>query len=215
MSQAHATESDPQAGLRERNKREKLERITRAAGDLFREQGFDGTTGRQICERAGIGTGTLFLYVRDKRDLLSLIFQPLAQKVFARLSRGLGKDERLLDGLMRFFGALFRLYARDQAISRLFVQDLLLRGDPSPELQKLNDELEGRLVELVHDAQARSELRSDIPAEVLGLAFLAHYGFWLQLWLGAGGVSRQGAVRGLRSALQLQINGAGPIRRHD
>ena len=56
-------------GLRERNKREKLVRIRAAARALFAKRGFEATTAREICERAGIGTGTLFLYVKD----LSLI----------------------------------------------------------------------------------------------------------------------------------------------
>ena len=208
MPQVHPMENAEAPGLRERNKREKLERITQAAGDLFREQGFESTTGRQICERAGIGTGTLFLYVKDKRELLSLIFRPLAESIFVRLSRGLGRDESLVDGMVRLFGAFFRLYARDHAIARLFVQDLLFRGDDSPELQRLHYELQARVTELVRDAQAREELRSDISTARLGAAFLAHYVFWIQAWLGSGGVSQRAASQGLRSALQLQFEGA-------
>lgn len=208
MPQIQPIKNDEKPGLRERNKRDKLERIVQAAGDLFREQGFEQTTGRQICDRAGIGTGTLFLYVKDKRELLALIFQPLARDVFARLSRGLGKNESLLEGLARLFGALFRLYARDHAISTLFVQDLLFSGDDSPGMQSLHDELRDRVIELVGDAQERKELRSDLSAEQLSIAFLAHYGLWLQLWLGSGGVSQRAATQGLRSALQLQFEGA-------
>ncbi len=213
MLQNRTVEGRHTPGLRERNKREKLERITRVAGDLFREQGFDGTTARQICERADIGTGTLFLYVKDKRELLSLIFQPLAQEVFSRLTRGLAKDESLVDGLSRIFGAFFRLYAGDPAISRLFVQDLLLRGDDYPELRRLQGELQRRVFDLVRDAQTRKELRSDIPSEELGMLFLAHYVFWLQLWLGSGEMSKRAATQGLRAALQLQLDGTRKTRR--
>ena len=213
MPQIDVVESGPKPGLRERNKRDKLERIVQAAGDLFREQGFEQTTGRQICERAGIGTGTLFLYVKDKRELLSLIFEPLANEVFARLPRGLGSKESLVDGLARLFGALFRLYARDHTISKLFVQDLLFSGYDSPGMQTLHDELRDRVVELVRDAQARKALRSDISAEQLSTAFLAHYVFWLQLWLGSGGVSQRVANQGLRSALRLQFEGVRMTRK--
>ena len=196
-------------GRRERNKREKLERITQAASDLFREQGFEQTTGRQICERADIGTGTLFLYVKDKRELLSLIFQPRARQTFARLPCGLGRNESLLDALMRVFGAFFRLYGQDPEMSRFFVQDLLFRNNDNPGLVMLDKELQARVAALVRDAQERQMLRSDLPVEEAGLAFLAHYTFWLQLWLGSGNISRHGAIRGLRSALQIQIDGAG------
>ena len=53
-------------GLRESNKQEKLERITRAARILFTQKGFDGTTTREIAHRARVGAGTLFLYAKDR-----------------------------------------------------------------------------------------------------------------------------------------------------
>ncbi|WP_433696697.1 TetR/AcrR family transcriptional regulator [Nocardiopsis sp. CA-288880] len=60
-------------GRRERNKQQKLERITAAAGELFAEHGIDEVTTQQIAERADIGTGTLFLYAKSKGELLLLV----------------------------------------------------------------------------------------------------------------------------------------------
>lgn len=61
------------AGRRERNKQVKLERIVAAAKELFAEQGVDEVTTQQIAERADIGAGTLFLYVKNKGELLLLV----------------------------------------------------------------------------------------------------------------------------------------------
>ncbi len=66
------TSSAPPLGRRERNKREKLERITRAASDLFSRHGVDEVTTQQIAEAADVGAGTLFLYARTKGELLLL-----------------------------------------------------------------------------------------------------------------------------------------------
>lgn len=60
-------------GRRERNKQEKLERITAAAAELFAEHGIDDVTTQQIAERADVGTGTLFLYAKTKGELLLLV----------------------------------------------------------------------------------------------------------------------------------------------
>jgi len=49
------------AGRRERNKQDKLHRITTAASELFAVHGVDEVTTQQIADRADIGTGTLFL----------------------------------------------------------------------------------------------------------------------------------------------------------
>jgi AcrR family transcriptional regulator len=60
-------------GRRERNKQAKLERITRAASELFAEHGVDEVTTQQIADKADIGTGTLFLYAKTKGELLLLV----------------------------------------------------------------------------------------------------------------------------------------------
>jgi len=60
-------------GRRERNKQDKLDRITAAASELFAEHGVDEVTTQQIADKADIGTGTLFLYAKSKGELLLLV----------------------------------------------------------------------------------------------------------------------------------------------
>lgn len=60
-------------GRRERNKQAKLERITAAASELFAKHGVDEVTTQQIADAADIGTGTLFLYAKNKGELLLLV----------------------------------------------------------------------------------------------------------------------------------------------
>ena len=56
-----------------------------AARELFLAKGFDNTTIREIALRAGVGLGTVFVYAKNKRDLLFLI----ARNGFAtRATRG-------------------------------------------------------------------------------------------------------------------------------
>ena len=65
---------DPQQpGRRERNKQEKLRRITEAASRLFADRGVDEVTTQEIADAADIGTGTLFLYAKNKGELLLLV----------------------------------------------------------------------------------------------------------------------------------------------
>jgi AcrR family transcriptional regulator len=60
-------------GRRERNKQDKLDRITAAAWELFSQHGVDEVTTQQIADKADIGTGTLFLYAKTKAELLLLV----------------------------------------------------------------------------------------------------------------------------------------------
>ena len=81
------------AGVRERSKRERQDRIMMAARTMLAEQGYDATTLRQVAERAGLGLGTLFNYISDKRDLIYLRLQSMrpaspATLRWLRLGRG-------------------------------------------------------------------------------------------------------------------------------
>jgi TetR/AcrR family transcriptional regulator len=60
------------AGRRERNKQEKLERITSVARELFAQKGISEVTTQEVAQRADIAAGTLFLYAKTKGELLLL-----------------------------------------------------------------------------------------------------------------------------------------------
>ena len=69
---------------RERNKLEKLERITAAAGELFAERGVSDVSTQEIADRADVGTGTLFLYAKTKGELLLLVQNANYERALAR-----------------------------------------------------------------------------------------------------------------------------------
>ncbi|UYO56043.1 TetR/AcrR family transcriptional regulator [Rhodopseudomonas palustris] len=58
-------------GLRERKRRETLQRISDAALELFLNKGFDATTLDEIAEAAGISRRTFFYYFASKDDILT------------------------------------------------------------------------------------------------------------------------------------------------
>ena len=190
--------------LRERNKLEKRSRILAAARELFEEHGFEQTTGRQICERAGVGTGTLFLYVSDKRELLLWVFAEDARRILERapLASG-GPVDRWLSVLGRFL----TLYARNPGLSASYVQELLFRPESPPELIQLNLDLHEVIREIAREAQTAGDLRQDVRAEEIASLVLGQYAHLVQLWLGLGALgSRQVRTR-LRSGLTLLMEG--------
>jgi AcrR family transcriptional regulator len=91
-----ATRASPSPGRRERNKQEKLARITEAAGALFAERGVDEVTTQEIADRADIGAGTLFLYAKTKGELLLMV---LNSSYVTALEDGVAEAGRLTDPL--------------------------------------------------------------------------------------------------------------------
>ncbi len=197
-------------GRRERNKQDKLARITRAARELFERKGFAGATARAICRRARVATGTLFLYARDKRELLFLVFRDEARE----LLRAAAADERACESLpaalLRLLGRFFDFYARNPTLARGIADELFLRAREPAAMAALTQELLDRLTVLVERAQRRGEVRADVPAAEQAHAFFAHYALHAQVWLAVGTLDRRLARRALRRAIDLQIEGLAP-----
>lgn len=195
-------------GLRERNKRDKLRRITRAAAELFERQGFEATTGRQICRRARIGTGTLFSYVKNKRELLFLIFREDAEQLLAEAPRRLAPGQSLVDALSDLFAPFLGFYGRNPSLSALYVRELVFRSEEGTEgMLNLNRELGACVEALLREGVESGALRPDLNLVMATTAVLAHYSFWVQAWLGVALVDRPAAQGALRGSFELMLQG--------
>ena len=202
-------ESEEPVGRRERNKGEKLKRIRAAAKRLFSDQGFEGTTTRQIANEADIGTGTLFLYAKTKEELLVLVFQEdmvqLRDDAFASLPGG----GTLLEEVFHVYRAMCEFHERDRGLGRVYVKEMGFVSGPNR--QVVDDFMEGIYLQTesrVEAAKARGEVGPDVPSLALARNLFAIYFTNLQGALGEGVCLTSSAYLNLlRESLALQLRG--------
>ncbi|MBI4900714.1 MAG: TetR/AcrR family transcriptional regulator [Actinobacteria bacterium] len=116
-------------GRRERNKQQKLDRITAAADELFGRFGVDEVTTQQIADAADIGTGTLFLYARSKAELLLLVQNThYAEAIDAGL-RAAASATSPLDAVMALVEPVVECNRRQIENGRTYLRELIF-GDP-------------------------------------------------------------------------------------
>jgi AcrR family transcriptional regulator len=86
-------------GRRERKKRERRERIYRAAQELFVQNGFDATTVEQISDRADVAPATFFNHFPSKDAVLGQMTEEVVERLRAmvaeQLARPVGAQERI------------------------------------------------------------------------------------------------------------------------
>jgi len=193
-------------GRIERGKRDKLDRIKRAARKLFGRKGFEATTTREIAAAADIGAGTLFLYAGTKEDLLVLLFREEIGRVvndaFATMPA-----RPLLDQVMHLFGAMIALHERDRGLARVFVRELPFVADRRHGVAEMMASMLGGIADLIEQAKSRGELRTYVPATRLAHSLFGLYFFQLQRWLGGDPITGPQRDEGLRAALKLQLEG--------
>ncbi|MEE2960989.1 MAG: TetR/AcrR family transcriptional regulator [Myxococcota bacterium] len=66
---------------------EKYQRILNGAMAVFAEKGFTESRVSEIAERAGVGDGTIYLYFKNKDDLLISLFEAKLEEINAGLSQ--------------------------------------------------------------------------------------------------------------------------------
>jgi len=159
------TAKTPEPPRRRRSTDEVRRRILDAAAALFTEQGFDGTTTRQIASRAGVVEPLVFRQFGSKAGLLeAVVVEPLTAFVeeFAtrwqddmRASRKL--DERVRD----FLGQLYDLLSANRDV----VVNLLLAGEPSNDGEGLVTPID-RLFETMADVSRFAGYPGDTTIKV-------------------------------------------------
>lgn len=116
-------------GRRERNKQQKLDRITAAARQLFAERGVDEVTTQEIAEMADIGAGTLFLYAKTKGELLLLVQNSTYVDALARGRSAAENIPDVLDAVMAIVRPVVECNRTQIDNGRTYLREIVF-GDP-------------------------------------------------------------------------------------
>ncbi|HEY5350519.1 MAG TPA: TetR/AcrR family transcriptional regulator [Candidatus Lustribacter sp.] len=201
-------------GLRERSKREKRRRIQYAAEAVFAEKGYAGATTREIAARAEVGAGTIFLYARDKHDLLMMIVNDALDELIERALSTLPAGASLLDQLVHVFALRFDFWMRDLDISRHAISEaypsLTRPRDGHAEVERFHERRTRTIGALA--AIVAAQQRDGAVDPLLDCELAAHLVFDVYIgenrkWLSGDRPTAAEGVATLRRVLELAIRG--------
>ena len=212
-------EPDPapvKLGLRERGKLEKRRRIRAAARDVFLEKGYDAATTREIAERADVAIGTLFVYAKDKRDLLMMIVNDDLDQANQEFGQS-KKTGALIDQLSDFFRKRYQYWGSEPRLSRPVMQETFDFLSPAtgqgPETARFYAR-RGRIVELLSDIiktkQQAGKICTDHSAEDIGSLFMTIYMTEVRRWLSNEQPEVEAGIAHLRKLMSLALCGVKP-----
>jgi AcrR family transcriptional regulator len=115
---------------RERNKQEKLDRITAAATELFAERGVDDVTTQEIADKADIGAGTLFLYAKSKSELLLLVQNSTYADALEQGKAAAEGITNTLDAVMAIVRPVVECNRKQVDNGRTYLREIVF-GDPN------------------------------------------------------------------------------------
>ena len=208
-------------GRRENSKLEKRRRISEAARAVFTEFGYKGANMREIAKRAGVATGTLFLYAPDKRSLLLWMtnedLDRATKTAFAEIAAGHAPDD-LLEQLIHIFEPRYRYWGADPELRLNALQQLVVERDvPGAAVSGLALHSQPRFImqehirDMVSTQQGRGRIRAGVDPNVVARLVLAIFSAAAGTWLRRSNTDVPVGIAELRLLLSLAIEGcAGP-----
>jgi AcrR family transcriptional regulator len=208
-------------GLRTRNKLEKLRRIKETAQNLFVAKGFDDTTMREIAVRAGVGLGTIFLYAKNKRDLLFLTINEPLENVTQQAEDAVDPMAALIDNLLSVAKPHYRFFGRQPALSRLALREMIFyeSGAQAAPFQKTRERLIRLFGHVIELAIANREIAPGELPLFAGWTVFCIFQVELRRWLANDTTNVRSGLGELERTLSLLIAGFGicadrPSRKH-
>ena len=179
-------------GLRERGKRDRLQRLHQAAAEVFRTRGYDAATTREIAQLADVSVGTLFVYAKDKRDLLFLVINDDLDAVLQRALVAAACPAPLLDQLVALLGPIYAYFAGEPELARPTLREVTHYDRPASgigeQAQRYMRRLEvwqDSIAAVLAKAGALGQLRLDVSAALLARILFDIHLVEVRRWMSA------------------------------
>jgi TetR/AcrR family fatty acid metabolism transcriptional regulator len=146
--------------------------ITEAAIEVFAEKGFHQARVSDIAKKAGVADGTIYLYFKNKEDLLLSVFEQKMDELLVGLGEALARIDDPVERVRRFARFHFGQVEQNRRAAEVLQVELRLSNKFLKEYrpEKLWAYL-GVFGQIVRDGQARGVFRADVDPFVGMWAF--------------------------------------------
>lgn len=104
---------------------DKYHQILNAAIKIFAEQGYHNSTISQVAREAGVADGTIYLYFKNKADILFNFFSFKTRRVFDQFKEAVDKAEHAEDKLRNLIRRHFDEFQHDPNMAVVFQREAL------------------------------------------------------------------------------------------
>ena len=166
------------------NKNNKYHLILEAAMKVFARQGFYQSTVAQIAKEAGVADGTIYLYFKNKDDILVQFFNYRTKQVFDLFRADVRKADNSLDKLRNLIRRHLTEFQRDRDMAVVYQvethQNSRLAEPQIREMSKMYQDLVSEIVEL---GQQEGRIRKDLYVSLVKRFILGAVDEVINTWL--------------------------------
>jgi TetR/AcrR family transcriptional regulator, fatty acid metabolism regulator protein len=168
-------------------KNSKYNRILEAAVKVFARQGFHQSTVAQIAKEAGVADGTIYLYFKNKDDILLHFFSSKAKQVFDRFREEVGRGQDSLGKLRNLVRVHLAEFQNDPDMAIVYEiethQSSRLAEEQIREMAKMYQDI---LSEIVEQGQQEGAIRKNLYVGLVKRFILGAVEETISTWLRSG-----------------------------
>lgn len=151
---------------------DKHKRILQAAIKVFAENGFYNSKVSEIAQEAGVADGTIYLYFKNKDDILISLFEEEMEKIIQNMKQEIDKEEDLLKKLKRF--AVVQLNSKKENPDLAAIMEVELRQSSKFMKEYVNMkfiEYLNIVSSIIKEGQKKGIIKKEVDPTIVSRAF--------------------------------------------
>ena len=151
---------------------DKHKKILQAAIKVFAHNGFYNSKVSEIAKEAGVADGTIYLYFKNKDDILISLFEEEMENIIENMKEEMDKQEDLLSKLKRF--AVVQLNSKRDNPDLAAIMEVELRQSSKFMKEYVNKKFIEYLKivsSIIKEGQQQGILKKDIDPTIVSRAF--------------------------------------------
>ena len=193
---------------------DKYHRILEAAVKVFAEQGFFQSTVSQIAKEAGVADGTIYLYFKNKEDILVQFYSYKARQVFALFREEVDGADTAVEKLRKLIHRHLEEFQNDKNMAMVYRAEThknsRLVEEQIKEMSKMYHDIVSEIVEL---GQEEGVMRRDLYLGLVKRFILGAVDEVINTWIHAG--SNYDLITMADPLVDLFMRGIGHINGRD
>ena len=167
---------------------DKYQRILEAAVKVFAELGFYQSTISQIAREAGVADGTIYLYFKNKDDILVQFFTYKAKQVFDLFREEVSKADNAVEKLRNLVRRHLEEFQRDKNMAIVYQAETHQNSrSAEPQIRDMSKMYLDIVSEIVEQGQEDGSMRKDLYLSLVKRFIVGAVDETINNWLHSGG----------------------------
>ncbi len=171
----------------QKNKSEKYYNILNSAGAVFAKYGFHKATISQIASQASVADGTLYLYFKNKEDILYQFANFKTNAVFKKMHSAVEKGKNAEEKLRNLIRCHLTEFQNDKNMAMIFQSEVRYLRDMESKVKDISKMYLDLLSDIIEQGQIDKSMRQDLFVGLVKRFIVGAVEGVISTWLSADG----------------------------